>query len=137
LITEIGNAFHEIVEIEQAAEHYKRICKILLQRVHTANLVALDLKVQRNQELYNKKNFLGVQFLVNVIVPIKRFASEISQMKTLIKYMKTNSIMKTYNELCLNFDECIKLLKFTGNKICKKDVIEDFKADQDDLNKVS
>ncbi len=139
MISEIGIAFNEIVEIEQAAEHNKRTCNVLLQQVHAANLAALNLKVQRNnQEFYNKKNYLGVQILVNVIVPIKKFAAEISQMKTLIKYIKANNIMKTFKELCLEFNECINLLKFTtGNKIRDEDAIEQLKADQDDLNKVS
>src|SRR5688572_7823738 len=118
LMNEIGNAFHEIVDIEQAAEHNKRICKALLRRVHVANLAVLDLKTQRNQEFYNKKNYLGIQILVNVILPIKKFAAEISQMRTLMKYIKANSIMKTFNKLCFEFNESsINLLKFTGHKV--------------------
>src|SRR6266498_1779524 len=82
LISEIGNVLNELIEIEQAAEHNKRTCKALLQRVYAADLAVLELKVQRNVEFFNNKNYLHLQNLVNVITQIKKFASEISQMKT-------------------------------------------------------
>ena len=59
LISEIGNIFNEIVEITQAAEHNKRTCDALLQRVYAADLAVIDLKVKRDkQEFFNNKNYL-------------------------------------------------------------------------------
>jgi len=138
LISKIEYAFNQIVEIVRAAEHNKRTCLILSRLVHTAYLVALEFKIPtNNQQVFNKKNYLEIQILVNVVAPIKKFAAEISQMKTLIKYIKANSIMKTFNELFSKFNNYMNLLTFTGHKICIEDAIEQLKADQDDLNRVS
>src|SRR5687767_10569554 len=86
LISEIGNSLNKLIEIEQAAEHNQRTCKSLLQRVYAADLAVLELKVQRNKEFFCNRNYLCLQNLVNVITQIKKFAAEISQMKTVLKY---------------------------------------------------
>src|SRR5436305_408063 len=86
LFTEIHNLLNDVIEIVQAAEHNKRTCEALKQRVYVANLAVLDLKVRReNQEFFNKKNFIRLQSLATVITQIKKFVLEISQMKTLLK----------------------------------------------------
>ncbi len=111
LISEIGITFHEIVEIVQAAEHNKRTCFVLLQLVHAVNLVVLELKVPRNnnQEFFNNRNYLYLQNLVNVITQMKKFTAEISQMKTLLKYIQAKSIEKTFYELFKELFIYIKL----------------------------
>src|SRR3954467_14540043 len=82
LITEIGNVLNEVIDIAQAAEHNKRTCDCLLQRVYAADLAVLEFNVQRNnQEFFNKKNFICLQNLIAVINKIKRFVADISQMK--------------------------------------------------------
>jgi len=139
LISEIGNALNELVEIEEAAEHYKRTCKALLQRVYAADLAVLELKVRRNKEFFNNRDYLCLQNLVNVITQIKKFASEISQIKSVLKYMKAKNLEKTFSELCKEFDSCINILNFTTlveGKILA-DEAEQVRADQDEYNKVS
>src|SRR5215213_5088361 len=86
LIHEIGNILNEVIDIAQAAEHNKRTCDCLLQRVYAAELAVLELNVQRNNhEFFNKKNFVYLQNLIAVIAKIKRFAADISQLRTLLK----------------------------------------------------
>ncbi|RIA86220.1 kinase-like domain-containing protein, partial [Glomus cerebriforme] len=64
LINEIGNILNEVIDIAQAAEHNKRICNSLKQRVYAANLAVFGLKVRRDeQEYFNKKNYLCLQNL--------------------------------------------------------------------------
>jgi hypothetical protein len=58
--------------------------------------------------------------------------TEISQMKTLIKYIQVESIEKTFKDLCYEFDDCIYSLAFTIT-IKNSDVFEQLKADQEDL----
>ena len=138
LISEIGNSLNELIEIEQAAEHNQRTCKSLLQRVYAADLAVLELKVQRNKEFFSNRNYLCLQNLVNVITQVKKFAQEISQMKTVLKYIQARSIEKTFKELCKEFDSCINILNFTilvKDKIIPNE-IEQIKADQDEFNKV-
>ncbi|GBC09495.1 hypothetical protein RclHR1_08900009 [Rhizophagus clarus] len=136
IISEIGNIFNEIVDLVEAAEHNKRTCKILKDRVYAIELIVLDLKVQRedNEVFLNNKNYLYLQNLTNIIVRIRKFISEISQMKTLIKYIKAKNIKKTFIELCEEFDDCVNVLSFSINvKIA--DELAQLKVDQDDLVK--
>ncbi|CAG8525233.1 11917_t:CDS:2 [Funneliformis mosseae] len=137
LISEIGNVLNEIVEIVQAAEHNKRICDVLLQKVYAAELAVHDLKVRRNvhQGCFNTKNYLGLQSLCNVISQIKKFTGEVSQMKTMMKYLKGKSIEKTFKELCREFDSCVSLLSFTIAVKDRIDEAEQLRADQEELNK--
>ncbi|CAG8526136.1 15975_t:CDS:2, partial [Funneliformis mosseae] len=71
----------------------------------------------------------------NVIQSINKFAGEISQMKTLIRYIQIGSIEKSINELCSELNECINSSKFIKKNIQVEKVIKQFKADQADLNK--
>jgi hypothetical protein len=147
LMNEIGNILNEVIDISQAAEHNKRTCECLLQRVYAANLAVLELKIQRNnQEFFNKNIFVCLQNLVAVITKIKKFVAEISQMKTLLKlkYIQLKgSIEKNFKELCREFDSCIAsigLSMFTAilnSKIRPDEEVEELKADQEDLNRVS
>ncbi|CAB5215428.1 unnamed protein product [Rhizophagus irregularis] len=135
LFYEIGNIFNEIIELAQAAEHNKRTCDALLQRVYAAELAVQDLKRQRNsKEFFNNKNYLCLQNLVNIIVQIRKFISDISQMKSLIKYFLVKSIEKTFKELCKEFDSCVNILSFEIN-VDTSDEIRQLKADQEDLLK--
>ncbi|RIA93448.1 hypothetical protein C1645_16305 [Glomus cerebriforme] len=135
LIVEIGNLFNDVVEITQAAEHNKRTCEVLLQRVYAADLAVIDLKVKRNkQEFFNNKNYLCLQNLVNIITQIKKFILDISQMKTLIKYIQAKSIQKTFNDLCKEFDSCVNVLALQITIKTSED-IGHLKSDQDELNK--
>ncbi|GBC04282.1 hypothetical protein RclHR1_00560009 [Rhizophagus clarus] len=132
LISEIGNSFNEIVKLAQAAEHNIRTCAVLLQRVYAAVLAVLD---QRNrEEFFNNKNYLNLQNLANVISKIKKFISDISQMKSLIKYIQAKSIEKTFEELCKEYDSCVNALSFSIN-IKTVDELGQLKVDQDGLVK--
>jgi hypothetical protein len=148
IINEIGNIFNEIVELVEAAEHNKRTCVILKQRVYAADLALLDLRVQRDKEdrkdFFNNKNYLCLQNLSNIIAQIKKFIAEISQMKTLIKYIKAKTIEKKFNELCGEFDGYVGVLTFSINvkivdelkQLKKDDELKQLKEDQDELAKV-
>jgi hypothetical protein len=65
IINEIGNIYNEIVDLVEAAEHNKRTCVILKQRVYAADLAVLDLKNQEHKEdrkdFFNSKNYLCLQ----------------------------------------------------------------------------
>ncbi|CAB5388652.1 unnamed protein product [Rhizophagus irregularis] len=135
LISEISNMFNEIIEITQTAEHNKRICDILKQRIDAADLAVRNLKIKKNnQGFFNHNNYIYLQNLVNVITHIKNFMSEISQMKTLLKYIQAKSIEKTFDDLRKDFDNCINSLAFTIT-IKNSYELEQLKADQEDLTK--
>ncbi|GBC32630.2 kinase-like domain-containing protein [Rhizophagus irregularis DAOM 181602=DAOM 197198] len=136
VIENISNIFEEVDKVVEAAEHYKRTCKILKKRVNAAELAVRDLKrnIEDRKELFNSNNYSYLRNLFDTITRIKKFISEISQMESLIKYIKEKNIEDTFKELCEEFDSCIKLLSFSIDvKIA--DELEQLKADQDDLTK--
>ncbi|RGB33204.1 kinase-like domain-containing protein [Rhizophagus diaphanus] len=136
LINEIENFFNEIIELVETAEHNKRTCEILKNRVRIVELAIRDLKDKRKdrEDFFNKINYIRLQELSTIIKLIKNFISEISQLKTLIKYLKTKSIEKVFKELCGEFDVDINLLSFSIN-VEIADEPEQLKSDQDDLFK--
>ncbi|RGB40246.1 kinase-like domain-containing protein [Rhizophagus diaphanus] len=135
LIKEIGSIFDEIIDIVEAAEHNKRTCKILQDRVQIAESVVRKLREERglNRDFFINKNYLYLQELTGTIKQIKKFISDISQMKTLIKYIRAKSIEKTFTELCEEFDSCIDSLSFSID--VEIDELGQLKDDQDDLAK--
>ncbi|CAB4414886.1 unnamed protein product [Rhizophagus irregularis] len=142
LITEIRDLLDKIGELVQAAEHNKRICKALKQRVYVVYLSILDLKVHGNdKECFNENSRQCLQNLVDVIKKIREFVADISQMTTLLKsnYNQPKNIEKTFKELCKEFDNYIigvNSSKFNTikNKIHSEEEAEALKADQDELN---
>src|SRR4051812_32679817 len=49
LVTEVANVLDQIVELYQSAEHNKRICGSLIDRVSAAEAAVRNLKVRRDQ----------------------------------------------------------------------------------------
>jgi hypothetical protein len=144
LISIIESIFNNVIDIMQEAEHNRRICDVLQQRVYAAYLALIEIKVNRSsyQEFFNKKNYLYLQHLVTVVEHIKNFIKYISKIKKLLKfkYVQTRSIEKTFKGLCKDFDICIINLDFTTmikSKIHLEEEAEALKADQEELNKVS
>jgi hypothetical protein len=146
LINEIRAILNEIIDLSQAAEHNKRICEVLKLRVYAVDLATFELNViRKNQEFFNRKNYSSLQSLVIVITQIKRFISDISQMKNLIKlkYVQPKNIEKTFKELCKEFDICIisiDLASFrdmVNSRIRTDDESKSLKSDQEDLSDVS
>ncbi|GBB83350.1 hypothetical protein RclHR1_10080003 [Rhizophagus clarus] len=141
LITEIRDLFDKIGEITQAAEHNKRICKALKQRVYVVYLAIVDRKVHGNdKECFNENYRQCLQDLVAVIKKIKEFVANVSQMTTLLElnYNQSDNIEKIFKELCSEFDNCVNSPNFTTTVKSKKHLEEDdeaLKADQDELNK--
>ncbi|CAB4485400.1 unnamed protein product [Rhizophagus irregularis] len=130
IIKEIENIFEEITELVKAAEHNKRTCKILKNRVGAA---VRDLGEDR-KEFFNNKNYSCLQDLSDTITRIKKFISEISQMKSLIKHIKVKNIEETFKKLCEEFDSYIKVLSFSID-VKTADELGQLKADQDDITK--
>ncbi|CAI2178739.1 5396_t:CDS:2, partial [Funneliformis geosporum] len=139
LITEVAKIYNEIVEIYQAAEHNKKICGILLDRVQVADADVKNLKNRRdeNVKFFSEKNLFNLNKLLNVIVKIRKFVEEISQLKGLKKYIQAKNIEKRVNELMNEFDSTIQLLQFSlmvDFSINADKDNKDIKADVEDLN---
>src|SRR5436853_2144939 len=105
LVNEVANTLDQIVELYHSAEHNKRICGSLIDRVSAAEAAVRNLKIRRdqNKSFFNQKNLILLQRLVHNIQQIKRFVSEVSQLKGLTKYVQAKSIEKNFKELCRDF----------------------------------
>src|SRR5438046_2696944 len=60
---------------------------------------------------------------------IKNFIAEISQMKTLWKYIHAKSIEKRFKELCKDFDNCIDAMNNIMEKFMNKTTQDQKKID--------
>ncbi|GBC05876.1 hypothetical protein RclHR1_06490011 [Rhizophagus clarus] len=114
LIGEVSKILREITDIYQTAEHNKRICGVMLDRVTIAESAIKNLQVRReeNEEFFSEENYVNLQKLVTVIGKIRKFVGEISQLKGLQKYIQAKNIEKTAMDLTKEFDTTIKLLEF-------------------------
>jgi hypothetical protein len=114
LIAEVANILDQIVDLYQSAEHNKRICGSLIDRVSAAEAAVRNLKIRRdqNKSFFNQKNLILLQRLVHNIQQIKRFVSEVSQLKGLTKYVQAKSIERNFKDLCRDFDSNVGTLNF-------------------------
>ncbi|CAB5192502.1 unnamed protein product [Rhizophagus irregularis] len=114
LIGEVSRLLKEIVDIYQTAEHNKRICGVMLDRVTIAESAIKNLKVRReeNEDFFSEENYINLQKLVTVVGKIRKFLAEISQLKGLQKYIQAKNIEKTTMDLNKEFDFTIQLLEF-------------------------
>ncbi|GBC03860.1 hypothetical protein RclHR1_05370005 [Rhizophagus clarus] len=140
LVTEVANILDQIVELYHSAEHNKRICGALIDRVSAAEAAVRNLKIRRdqNKNFFNQKNLILLQRLVNNIHQIKKFVGEVSQLKGLTKYVQAKSIEKSFKELCRDFDSNISTLNFSITVDSRNQAENDKKAlrqDIDDLGK--
>src|SRR3954452_18009781 len=85
LIGEITKIYNDIVELYQKAEHNKRICGVMLDRVQIAETAVRNLKNRRedNEEFLSIENYINLKRLVKLFAKIRKFLAEISQLKGL------------------------------------------------------
>ncbi|RIA89089.1 kinase-like domain-containing protein [Glomus cerebriforme] len=114
LIGEVAKICTEIADIYNSAEHNKRICGVMLDRVQVAETSVKNLKNRReeNEDFFSEGNYINLQKLVTVIGKIRKFLAEISQLKGLYKYVQAKNIEKTAIDLNREFDSTIQLLEF-------------------------
>uniref|UniRef100_U9UST2 Protein kinase domain-containing protein n=1 Tax=Rhizophagus irregularis (strain DAOM 181602 / DAOM 197198 / MUCL 43194) TaxID=747089 RepID=U9UST2_RHIID len=83
LTTEVVNLLDQIMELYHSAEHNKRICGALIDRVSAAESAIRNLKIrsEQNENFFNQKKLILLQTLINNIHQIKRFVEEVGQLK--------------------------------------------------------
>ncbi|CAG8538650.1 2970_t:CDS:2 [Ambispora leptoticha] len=120
LITDVLKIVEGTVNLYQIAEHNKRVCGVLLDRMIAAEAAVKNLKICKNEyrEFFkNFNNFRTFQKFKNTIERTKRFILEVSQMKGLRKFTtgvsQINQIKRKFKELTLEFDGRMAQLHFT------------------------
>src|SRR5947209_7741083 len=65
LIGEVARLCNEIVDIYQTAEHNKRICGVMLDRVQVAETAVRNLKNRReeNEDFFSEENYINLHKL--------------------------------------------------------------------------
>ncbi|CAI2169792.1 7777_t:CDS:2, partial [Funneliformis geosporum] len=114
LIKVVSEMFNEIIEIYQAAEHNKKTCGILLDRVQIADTAVRYFKNRRdeNGEFLSVGNLYNLQKLVHVIGKIRKFVGDITQLTGLFKYIQAKSIERDVKKLSNEFDSTIQKIQF-------------------------
>ncbi|KAG9300641.1 hypothetical protein G9A89_023439 [Geosiphon pyriformis] len=132
----VTNLVRGIVELCQTAEHNKKICRSLSERVRIAEFAVEDIRsMPREYEEDLKKNEFYRNFveLTSIIEKIKNFVENLSQIKKLRKFFNAHDIGEQFTSLTLEFDGLIRVLNFAkalkiqslmeeDNKIIKSDL---------------
>ncbi|CAG8729175.1 32512_t:CDS:2 [Gigaspora margarita] len=139
IIIDIINVTEEIALIYQSAEHNKHISKSLFERIVAVETSLRLLKAYKDEhkEFFNKQNFVAMQKLSDNIQKMKKFISEITQLKGLMKYSQTKSIQTIFYELTAEFNNCINTLNFTvadDTEVHKENEKEIIDNDLEELN---
>ncbi|CAI2171717.1 383_t:CDS:2 [Funneliformis geosporum] len=122
--------------IHGAAEHNKKICGILLNRVQIADINSRNVKLQRdkNEEFFTKENLFYLQKLDKVVDKIHKFVEEITQITGLSKYIHAKNDHKVKSDIedlsqylkdigsgitdiNQNFSEAVKQINVFGNSL--------------------
>ncbi|GBC47185.2 kinase-like domain-containing protein [Rhizophagus irregularis DAOM 181602=DAOM 197198] len=136
LTTEVVNLLDQIMELYHSAEHNKRICGALIDRVSAAESAIRNLKIrsEQNENFFNQKKLILLQTLINNIHQIKRFVEEVGQLKGLIKYAPVKSIEKKFKELCGDFDSNAAALNFANTVDSRNQAENDKNALRQDMD---
>ncbi|CAG8744550.1 20970_t:CDS:2 [Dentiscutata erythropus] len=140
IVDDVVKIFEEIAKLYQSAEHNRRICGTLFDRVIAAEAAIRTLKIRRDEhkEFFNQQNFVIMQKFLRNIENIKKFINDVSQLKGLSKYIQAKSIETTFHELTEEFDRFVSILNLTitidtrGRAQKDKEIL---KQDIEDLNK--
>ncbi|CAG8466414.1 17986_t:CDS:10 [Racocetra fulgida] len=141
IVDDVVKIFDEIAKLYQSAEHNRRICGTLFDRVIAAEAAIRTLKIRRDEhkEFFNQQNFVVMQKFLRNIENIKKFINDVSQLKGLSKYIQAKSIETTFQELTTEFDRFVSILNLTitidTRDRARKDK-EILRKDIEDLNKV-
>ncbi|CAG8524048.1 1843_t:CDS:2 [Ambispora leptoticha] len=143
LITDVLKLVEGTVNLYQTAEHNKRVCGVLLDRMFAAEAAVKNLEIRKSEyhEFFkNVNNFRTFQKFKNTIEKSKRFIAEISQIKGLRKFttgvLQANQIKRQFEELTLEFDGLMAQLHFTITIDAKSQQQKDhevFEQDMEDL----
>ncbi|PKC76119.1 kinase-like protein [Rhizophagus irregularis] len=132
LIDEVTKLYNKIVEIYQKAEHNKRICEAMLNRVKIADTALKNLRI-RNLDFFSKKNYDNFRNLVIIIKEIRQFLIEITKSSGFEKLTGTSSINENFSNLIDKFESAIKPLQFSLIIYFNADDYKKVKTDVKDL----
>ena len=125
LIKEVAIILEKFMDLYHAAQHNKRIAKLLLERITEANS---SVNFLRYDDLYSSTQYANLQSLIEVLQKMKSYSKEITQYNTLIKFLRTKTIESQFNELCKDYDTSIDSLNLT--------LMVDFKANAEREKKI-
>ncbi|CAG8578086.1 1894_t:CDS:2 [Diversispora eburnea] len=135
IVGDVANILNQVIHIYDVAQHNKKICGVLLDRVTVADAAVRNLKIRRKEYIsfFTKSNYLALKGFVNTIKEIKKFASEISQLSKISKYLRAESIDDTFRELAKKFDDHMNVLQFAITIDSKIQSAKDAQVIKEDL----
>ncbi|RHZ79863.1 hypothetical protein Glove_140g132 [Diversispora epigaea] len=135
IVGDIANILNQVIHIYDVAQHNKKICGVLLDRVTVADAAVRSLKIRRKEYIsfFTKSNYVALLGFANTIKEIRKFASEISQLSKISKYLRAESIDDTFRELAKKFDDYMNVLQFAITIDSKIQSAKDSQVIKEDL----
>ncbi|CAG8752230.1 30450_t:CDS:2, partial [Racocetra persica] len=104
----ITQIFERISKIYHDAEHNKRICGAIFDRVSAVEVTIRSLKFrwEEHKESFTQKNYTVLQKILHNIQKLENFVNDVTQSKG-IKYIQVESIESMFYDLTKEFDRYI------------------------------
>ncbi|RHZ70491.1 hypothetical protein Glove_271g76 [Diversispora epigaea] len=130
---------HELAILYQTANHNKRICGVLYDRIQVAGAAVENLKVREKhrKDFFTKENLTLMLKLEQTIREIMDFAKKVRELRKWLKFFLAKSINDTFTELTGQFDGYMNSLNFIitintnlqierDNEVLKADIKQNF-----------
>ncbi|CAG8470226.1 24025_t:CDS:2 [Gigaspora rosea] len=138
LFNEITQNFEKISKVYHDAEHNKRICGVIFDRVSAIEVTVRSLKFRRdeNKKFFTQRNYKGLQNILCNIQKLEKFLSDVTKSES-IRYIQVESIKTNFNDLTEEFDKHIDelglvILVDVERRKQEKQILRD---DIEDINK--
>ncbi|KAG9293214.1 hypothetical protein G9A89_010585 [Geosiphon pyriformis] len=111
LINDVTKLIRSIAELYQTAQHNKKICRLLLERVRIVEFAIEDM-ITDKENLQQKEYYKNFTELLTVIRKIEKFIKKVSNVHGLRKFLNAYSIEDEFKNLTQDFDDLIRALNF-------------------------
>ncbi|CAG8789034.1 80_t:CDS:1, partial [Racocetra persica] len=140
IVSYVVNIVKEIKKTFKKAQNNKDICLILFERAKDAESVMnkiLNYKDDYEEFLREEKSYKAFHKFKILLIKIKDFVVEVSELKSVRKFLDANSVKSTYDKLTNEFETCIKDLHFEVMIVNEVQKRKDNKKVKDDLEKMN
>ncbi|RIA93910.1 kinase-like domain-containing protein [Glomus cerebriforme] len=143
LIGRASTAISDIIQIYKQSQYNKKICSSLLDRARLAE-IAIDQLIRRRKDKNKIKEFKDITYynhffrFVDVLVKIRNFTKDISQLRKISRVYKSTDIKEKFESLTTEYDNAMKDLKFSiiiDNAVQRQMDQESLKSDIEEVQK--
>ncbi|RHZ71363.1 hypothetical protein Glove_259g5 [Diversispora epigaea] len=120
-----SSIFLEIIDLVEKAEHNKKVCRRLAERIRTANQAISETKIEENG--------LDLQGYVKALNRTKEFIKDISESGSFIKLVTSHEIYNKYQDITEDLDAAILHLNLIQSLRTLKEISDDRKLFESEI----